>query len=58
VRDPPAHFGGPAEPIRTVLVQRWMFYQRVGSLFCAILAQFVNIARIVESGVHVCGFRV
>ena len=36
--------------------KRWMFYQRVGSLFCAILAQFVNIARIVESGVHrLCG---
>ena len=29
-----------------------MFYQRVGSLFCAILAQLVNIARIAEqSGV-------
>ena len=34
----------------TVLVQRWMFYQRVGSLFCAILAQLMNIARIAESG--------
>ena len=30
--------------------QRWMFYQRVGSLFCAILAQFLNIARIAEPG--------
>jgi hypothetical protein len=34
----------------TVLVQRWMIYQRVGSLLCAILAQLMNVARIAESG--------
>ncbi len=31
-----------------VLFCSWMFYQRVGSLVCAILAQLVNIARIAE----------
>ena len=46
---PPSSVGPWNHPF---LVQRWMFYQRVGSLFCAILAQFVNIARVVEAGVH------
>ncbi len=50
---PPRHLvGHGTTPTALTALCRWMLYQRVGSLFCAILAQLVNIARIAEeSGV-------